>query len=62
MVVHTYSSLPHARTLQVFESTGGIWSVDQVEDALKKKFSTKEAGTCQFCCAGLGGKEKEYTV
>ena len=50
------------RTLQVFESTGGIWSVDQVEDALKKKFSTKEAGTCQFCCAGLGGKEKEYTV
>lgn len=47
-------ALCHARSLQVFESTGGIWSVDLIEDALKKKFSSKdEVGICQFCCTGL---------
>lgn len=56
----------HPRSLEVFEATGGLWSVDDIEAAIVMKFSSKpEAGvafplTCRHLhqwrvfCKGAG--------
>ena len=39
----------HPRSLEVFEATGSLWSVDDIEAAIVMKFTSKpEAGTAEL--------------